>query len=175
VQPVLVEPEAGACRAARRLFDFPAVRGLGTALPMADSSFDAAWSLGVLCTTPDQLTLLGELRRAVRSGGRIGLLAFVAHRAIPSDQLPENHFPTTGGLVELVRTACLEVEQWHRTTDLPAIPPTWNKREEAVTDALTDRHGHTRAWKLAQRQSARIGQLLENETLTGELLILRQA
>jgi len=175
VQPVLVEPEAGACRAAKRLFDFPAVRGLGTALPMADSSFDAAWSLGVLCTTPDQLTLLGELRRAVRSGGRIGLLAFVAHRAIPSDQLPENHFPTTGGLVELVRTASLEVEQWHRTTDLPAIPPTWNKREEAVTDALTDRHGHTRAWKLAQRQSARIGQLLENETLTGELLILRQA
>ena len=74
-----------------------------------------------------------------------------------------------------MRTACLEVEQWHRTTDLPAIPPTWNKREEAVTDALTDRHGHTRAWKLAQRQSARIGQLLENETLTGELLILRQA
>ena len=175
VQPVLVEPEAGACRAAKRLFDFPAVRGLGTALPMVDSSFDAAWSLGVLCTTPDQLTLLGELRRAVRSGGRIGLLAFVAHRAIPSDQLPENHFPTTGGLVELVRTACLEVEQWHRTTDLPAIPPTWNKREEAVTDALTDRYGHTRAWKLAQRQSARIGQLLENETLTGELLILRQA
>jgi SAM-dependent methyltransferase len=81
VQPVLVEPEAGACRAAKRLFDFPAVRGLGTALPMADSSFDAAWSLGVLCTTPDHLTLLGELRRAVRSGGRIGLLAFVAHRA----------------------------------------------------------------------------------------------
>ena len=60
VQPVLVEPEAGACRAAKRLFDFPAVRGLGTALPMADSSFDAAWSLGVLCTMPDQLTLLGS-------------------------------------------------------------------------------------------------------------------
>jgi SAM-dependent methyltransferase len=173
VQPVLVEPEAGACRAARRLFDLPVVCGLGTALPMADLSFDAAWSLGVLCTTPDQLALLEELRRTVRAGGPIGLLVFVAHRPIPSDQLPENNFPTRTGLIELVNKAFLEVELWHSTADLPAIPPIWNEREATVTDALTDRHAHTRAWQLAQEQSSTIGHLLEDGTLTGEMLILR--
>jgi SAM-dependent methyltransferase len=172
VQPVLVEPEAGACRAARRLFDLPVVCGLGDALPMADSTFDVAWSLGVLCTTSDQLELLKELRRTVRPGGRIGLLAFVAHDAIPPGELADNHFPTTDGLVGLVERASLEVEHWHTTADLPAISADWQEREKAVTDALTDRHGHTRTWRLAEQQSGKIGQLLETGTLTGELLVL---
>ncbi len=73
----------------------------------------------------------------------------------------------------MVRKASLEVEQWHGTADLPAIPATWQEREEAVTNTLADRHGHTRAWQLAEHQSGKIGQLLENETLTGELLVLR--
>lgn len=174
VKPVLVEPEAGACRAARLLFDFPVVCGLGTALPMADQSFDAAWSLGVLCTTPDQLALLEELRRSVRVGGAIGLLVFVAHRPIPSGQLPANHFPARSGLVQLVSKACLEVELWQSTADLPAIPPMWNEREALVTHTLADRHGHTRAWRLAEKQSGTIGHLLDNGTLTGEMLILRR-
>jgi SAM-dependent methyltransferase len=173
VHPVLIEPEAGACRAARKLFDFPVVCGLGTALPFADQSFDAAWSLGVLCTTPDQLSLLKELRRTVRAGGAIGLLVFVAHGRIPSDELPDNHFPTRTALDELVRAASLEVELWHSTADLPAIPSTWTEREAAVTDALKDRYGRTRAWRLAEEQSRAIGHLLDNETLTGEMLILR--
>src|SRR5690242_8447542 len=94
VRPVLVEPETGACRASRKLFGFPVVCALGSALPMRDASFDAAWSLGVLCSTPDQLALLTELRRVVRPGGRIGLLVFVAHRDIPPNTLEGNHFPS---------------------------------------------------------------------------------
>ncbi|MDT5006812.1 MAG: hypothetical protein QOJ24_3988 [Mycobacterium sp.] len=173
VRPVLVEPEPGACRAARRLFDLPVVCGLGTALPMADLSCDAAWSLGVLCTTPDQLMLLKELRRTVRGGGPIGLLVFVARRPLPGDQLPDNHFPTKAGLIELVNEASLEVEVWHSTADLPEVPAIWNEREAAVADALTARHAHTRAWQLAEEQSGTIGRLLEDGTLTGEMLILR--
>ena len=175
VQPVLVEPEAGACRAARTLFDHPVIRGQGSALPIADSSFDAAWSLGVLCTTTEQTSLLQELRRTVRSGGRMGLLVFVAHRAIPSNQLENNHFPTTDGLFELIGEASLNVEHRLSTADLPAIPQVWSKRVEMVDDALADRYGHTRAWRLAERQSDEIGQLLEEGTLTGELLVLHHA
>ena len=107
--------------------------------------------------------------------GRIGLLAFVAHRAIPSNQLEDNYFPTTDGLVELVDEASLGVEQWLSTADLPAIPEVWSERVEMVDDALADRYGHTRAWRLAERQSGKIGQLLEEGTLTGELLVLRHA
>ena len=173
VRPFLVEPDFGACRAARRLFNLPVVCGLGSALPMADLSVDAAWSLGVLCTTADQVALLQELRRTVRTGGPIGLLVFVAHRPIAGDRLPDNHFPTSDGLAELIGEASLEVDARHSTVDLPAIPSAWMKREAAVNDALNDRHRHTRAWQLAQEQSGAIGDLLDDGTLTGEMLILR--
>jgi SAM-dependent methyltransferase len=175
VLPVLVEPQAGACRAAKKLFGYPVVCADGSALPMENSSFDAAWSLGVLCTTPDQLALLEELRRIVRPGGSIGLLAFVAQRDIPRNHLEGNHFPTSSGLIELVQRSSLHIEQWLGTAELPAIPETWNERVETVTKALIERHGHKRAWRLAERQSSRIAQLLDEETVTGELLLLRRA
>jgi SAM-dependent methyltransferase len=175
VTPVLVEPEGGACRAARTLFDYPVIQAAGSALPLADASFDAAWSLGVLCTTPDQLTLLRELRRSVRRGGPIGLLVFVARGDIPRDQLEDNHFPTRSRLTDLVADAGLVVEHWLCTADLPEIPPSWTEQVETVSEALSDRYGQTRAWQLAERQSARIGRLLGDGTLTGELLVLRHA
>lgn len=175
LRPVLVEPEAGACRAAQRLFGYPVVQALGSKLPLAEASCDAAWSLGVLCTTPDQLALLTELHRTVRRGGRIGLLAFVARGELPSDELEGNHFPAPERLLQLVEESALHVEHWLRTAELPAIPEEWNERMDAVTDELTRRHGHTDAWQLAERQSSRIGRLLEDGTLTGELLVLRHA
>ena len=175
VRPVLVDPERGACRAAASLFHYPVVQAVGSALPVRDDSFDAAWSLGVLCTTTDQQALLDELRRAVRPAGRIGLLAFVARRPLPPDDLEDNHFPTTDRLTELVANAELHVDHWLGTAELPANPPAWSEREEAVTAALSERYGHTRAWRLAERQSARIGRFLAEGTLTGELLVLRRA
>jgi SAM-dependent methyltransferase len=175
VRPVLIDPERGACRAAATLFDHPVVQAAGSALPVSDAGFDAVWSLGVLCTTPDQVALLTELRRAVRRGGRIGLLAFVAQREISPDLLEDNHFPTTARLTELFDGAVLDVEQWVSTAGLPEIPPQWTERVDTVTDVLTDRYGHTRAWQLAERQSARIGRLLDEGALTGELLVLRRA
>ncbi len=175
LQPVLAEPEAGACRAAKQLFGYPVVRAMASALPMADSSFDAAWSLGVLCTTPDQLALLNELHRAVRPGGPIGLLVFTARGDLPTNQLEGNHFPTRDRLSELVAKSSLRVEQWQGTADLPAIPEAWNERVEAVENVLSDRYGHTKAWRLAERQSSTIGELLGEGSLTGELLVVRHA
>jgi hypothetical protein len=54
VTPLLVEPEDGGCRAAQNLCGLPVVQADGSALPLADATLDAAWSLGV-CTTPHQL------------------------------------------------------------------------------------------------------------------------
>lgn len=174
VLPVLAEPEIGACRAARKLFGYPVLCADGSALPAADESFDAAWSLGVLCTTPNQLALLEELRRTVRSGGSIGLLVFVAHREIATDQLEGNHFPTPDGLLGLTEKSKLRVDHWTGTSTLPPIPETWSRRVEIVEKTLGDRHGHTRAWQLAERQSSTIGRQLEQGAITGELLVLRR-
>jgi SAM-dependent methyltransferase len=173
VLPILVEPELSACRASRRLFDYPVVCAQASGVPLADSSVDAAWSLGVLCTTQAQLELLKELRRTVRPGGYIGLLVFVAHRAIPRDLLQDNEFPTTDGLLDLIHEASLHVHQRHGTADLPPIPDTWTEYAETISTTLTDRHGHERAWELAENQSETIGRLLEEGTLTGELLVVR--
>ena len=63
VTPLRVEPAAGGCRAAQNLYGFPVVQAVGSAVPLADATVDAAWSLGVLCTAPHQLELLTELRR----------------------------------------------------------------------------------------------------------------
>ncbi|KUI34612.1 class I SAM-dependent methyltransferase [Mycobacterium sp. GA-2829] len=175
VRPLLVEPEAGACRAARTLFGFPVIQAAGSALPLADASVDAAWSLGVLCTTPHQLELLTEMRRTVRSPGRIALLAFVADEMLLTKQPQGNHFPTRGRLIELIAEAGLEIQKWRSTADLPTIPREWTDRVDAVTEALAERHGQSRAWQLAERQSGRIGDLLAAGEVTGEMLVLRHA
>ncbi|BBY17070.1 class I SAM-dependent methyltransferase [Mycolicibacterium litorale] len=171
--PVLVEPEAGACRAARRLFGFPVVQALGSALPLADACVDAAWSLGVLCTTPHQLELLTEMRRTVRAPGRIALLAFVAREPLLTKQPEGNHFPTREHLIELIADAGLAIQKWRSTADLPAIPREWTDRVDAVDAALADRHGTSRAWELAEKQSKRIADLLGEGEVTGEMLVLR--
>lgn len=173
VRPVLIDPEIGACRAAKRLFGYPVVRGDGARLPIPDSSFDAAWSLGVLCTTPDQPALLMELERIVRPPGRIGVLTFAAHSRAPNDELDGNHFPSVDALRDLVRQSGLCVEQWLRTDELPPIPRHWDARVQTVTDVLAERHGHTRIWQIAERQSSTIERLLRRGELTGELLVLR--
>lgn len=175
VRPVLVEPELGACRAAHKLFDYPVMCADGAALPLTDECVDVAWSLGVLCTTPNQLDLLGELRRTVRSAGRIGVLAFVAHHEEASKRLEGNHFPTPDGLARLVDRAGLRVVEWIGTSELPAIPEEWSERADAVEKALGDRYGHTETWRIAERQSSTIGDLLAGGMLTGELLVLRRA
>jgi ubiquinone/menaquinone biosynthesis C-methylase UbiE len=174
VHPLLVEPEPGACRAARALFGHPVVRASASALPVADESFDATWSLGVLCTVPDQLGLLTELRRVVKPTGRIGLLVFVARSTKPFDQPEGNHFPTEGRLVALLHEAGLGIDAWRGTAEMDSPTSEWQDRVEKVATELADRYGTREAWQLAKRQSDLIGRLLDDELVTGEMLTLRR-
>jgi SAM-dependent methyltransferase len=174
VNPVLVEPEAGACRAARRLFGSRAIQASATALPMSDGTFDAAWSLGVLCTVPDQLALLTELRRVVRPPGRIALLVFVAASTAPFEQPEGNHFPTEEALADLIDEAGLQVRARRRLADVEPPPPQWQSLADAVESDLRQRHSHEQAWQLADHQEELVGRLLERGTVFGELLSLRR-
>jgi SAM-dependent methyltransferase len=175
VTPLLAEPEAGACRAATTLFGMPVLQASGSALPLADHTLDAAWSLGVLCTMPDQLGLLTELRRVVRPPGRIALLVFVARTPVTDEQPEGNNFPTEDGLTAMIADAGLRIEQWRSTADLPAISQDWTRRVDAVTDLLDERYSSTKVWQVADRQSSKMGDLLEQRKVTGELLVLRHA
>jgi SAM-dependent methyltransferase len=176
VRPVLAEPEPGACRAAARLFDAPVVRADATALPFADGSVDLAWCLGVLCTAPGgaaQRAMLGQLRRVMRPGGRIGLLVYLA-AAVELDDPPQgNHFPSGGALHDLLRREGLEEVDAADARDLTKPPPDWTDRTETVERELHHRYGHTPELQAADEQSRLFGRLLSSGQLTSQVILLR--
>jgi SAM-dependent methyltransferase len=172
-RPVLSEPEAGACRAAQRLFDLPVVQA-ASALPFAAGSFDVAWSLGVLCTVPDQPHLLRELRRVLTADGRLGLLVFVAAGPLP-EQPVGNDFPTRDRLDDLLAEAGLRAQDSGSAADFAGLPAHWAERAAAVEAELERRHGDDPAWQVAGEQSAAIGRLLASGDLVGTLVVARPA
>ena len=171
LRPVLSEPEAGACRASRQLFDLPVVQA-ASRLPFAAASFDVVWSLGVLCTVPDQPELLGELRRVLRPQGRLGLLVFVATRPL-AEQPVGNDFPDEDRLRRSLADAGLRVEDSASAADFAGAPPLWQQRAEEVEAELRRRHGDHPAWRTAERQSALIGELLASGDVVGTLVVAR--
>lgn len=171
VHPVLSEPEVGACRAARKLFGLPVLQA-ASELPFASASFDVAWSLGVLCTVPDQPLLLRELHRVLQPGGRLGLLVYVARAPLP-EQPVGNDFPTEERLRDLLDEAGLVVENSASAADFAGLPLHWREHADAVDAELERRHGADSVWQTAEQQSAVIGRLLSAGDLAGTLLVAR--
>jgi hypothetical protein len=131
----------------------------------------------VLCTTAGpaaQLAALRELRRVVRPGGRIGLLAFLA--TVPElDDPPEgNHFPSVNELGTMLGQAQLPVLDRMATHDLPSPSASWQERTHAVESELERRHGQDPAWRTAEAQSGRIGHLLRQGQLESQLILLQR-
>ena len=162
--PVCAEPMAAAVRASRRLFGLRSVVALGQQLPFADGAFDAAWCLGVLCTTSDKAEALGELRRVLADGGRLGLLVFVADGPLPPP-LPEgNEFPSEEELLALLTAAGFELQE-RTDADLGDSPPEWAERADAVDAEVARRHGEDPAFQKAQENAKRVGRLLSSGEL----------
>ena len=170
-RPVLAEPMLGAVRAARHLFDLPAVVALGERLPLADGSFPAAWSLGVLDTTPDKAGLLAELRRVLMPGGRAGLVAYVAGGPVP-DAPEGNEFPTGTELRALLDGAGLAVVETVPVADLPDDPPAWKRRDRRVQDDIEARHGDDERWKRARADEDKVAELLADGRVTAHAVRL---
>lgn len=164
VRPVCAEPMVEAVRASRALFGLPSLVAVSQALPLADGSFDVAWCLGVLCTTEDKTELLAELRRVLRTGGRLGMLVFVAEEELPPP-LPEgNSFPTREEVDALLAGAGFAVVAGTEA-DLSDSPPEWQQRADAVDAEVQRRHGGDPRWAEAQEQSGRVGRLLGSGAL----------
>jgi SAM-dependent methyltransferase len=164
LRPVCAEPMEAAVRASRRLFGLPSVVAVSQALPFADAAFDAAWCLGVLCTTSDKAGALAELRRVLEPGGRLGLLVFVADRPLPPP-LPEgNEFPTEAGLRDLLGAAGFVLADV-ADADLADSPAEWGERADAVDAEVERRHGGDPAFGQAREQSRRVGRLLSDGAL----------
>lgn len=160
VTPVCVEPMPGAALASRRLFGLPAVVAPAQALPFRDASFDAAWCLGVLCTTKEKAGLLGELRRVLTASGRLGLLAFVADGPLPPPLPDGNDFPDAAELRSLLTAAGFAILQSVPAASLRDAPVSWQARADRVEDELVRQHGGDERWESSVEQAARMGRLI---------------
>jgi SAM-dependent methyltransferase len=159
--PVCAEPMAAAVRASRRLFGLPSVVALGQQLPFTDGAFEAAWCLGVLCTTSDKPGALRELRRVLADGGRLGLLVFVADQPL-SPPLPEgNEFPSEAELRGLLSDAGFTLDAT-TDADLSDSPAEWTERADAVEAEIARRHRDDPAFRQAEENSRRVGRLLSD-------------
>ncbi len=164
LRAVCAEPMAAAAGAGRRLFGLPSVVAVSQHLPFAGGAFDAAWCLGVLCTTSDKAGALRELRRVLGDGDRLGLLVFVADRPLPPPVPEGNEFPTEPELRGLLAGAGFHLAAT-ADADLGDSPPEWQQRADAVAAEVARRHGQDPAFREAEEQSRRVGRLLSEGAL----------
>lgn len=169
VRPLCAEPMESAVHAGRALFGLPSVVAVSQALPLADCSVDAAWCLGVLCTTDQQAELLAELHRVLVPGGRFGLLVFVAVGELPPPLPAGNTFPAQAELDALLADAGFRVTGTAEA-DLSDSPAQWQQRAAAVDVEVQRRHGSDPRWAQAQEQSGRVGRLLNSKVLRPRLV-----
>jgi SAM-dependent methyltransferase len=170
VQPVLVEPMLGACRAAVHLFGLTAVVGAGQRLPVATGAVDAVWCLGVLCTTEDKPALVRELRRVLPRGGPLGLLVFTARRGRLPDPPQGNAFPTDDEVARLLDDSGFDLVQQLDAAEVAATPLSWTERIEAVDRVIADAHGDDPRFALALDQEQRVARLLDEGRVAGRLV-----
>lgn len=173
VGPVLVDPMSGACASAAQLFGLPAVVATAQRLPFRDGAFDAAWCLGVLCTTEQKLPALRELRRVLREGGDVGLLVFLRH----TDRLPVapegNDFPSEVELDGLLAATGFAVLDSVSADAFADPPPQWRAQVELVAQMLAEDHSRDARWKEVQRQQRPMEELLSGGLVSGRLIHAR--
>jgi SAM-dependent methyltransferase len=170
VRPFCAEPMRHAAAASRRMFGLRAVAAQAQALPYAAGTFDAAWCLGVLCTTPDKATILAELRRVLRPGGHLGLLVYAATGPLTDPPPAGNDFPPEADLPALLTAAGFDLRAQQHAADLPAPPPAWRRHADLVEQTIAARHGDDPRWREAQDQSARVARLIDDGELRAVLL-----
>jgi ubiquinone/menaquinone biosynthesis C-methylase UbiE len=161
----------GACIAARRLFARPTVVADGAALPFPDHSFEAVWSLGVLCTLEDKEPTLEEIVRVVAPDGVVGLLIYLKTADVLPDQPDGNHFPTEQQLDRLLEHAGLRVVASAKLADFASPSTKWQAAESRVEELIERDHCADDRWQRAQDQQDTMGRLIGEDHVRGHLLV----
>lgn len=174
VRPILLEPMPGACRAAVRLFGpvlgSATLVAAGDRLPLAPGSADAAWCLGVLCTTGAKAELLAEVRRVLRPGAALGLFVLLADQPRPLGAPEGNLFPSEQELADLLSGAGFQLVERRPTADFGAAPRSWTDRADRVEQAVARAHDGDARLAASQDQEQRLARLMDDGTVTGHLL-----
>ncbi|HET9077972.1 MAG TPA: class I SAM-dependent methyltransferase [Acidimicrobiales bacterium] len=167
---VASEPMIGAARGCRRLFDRPAVVAWSHRLPFAGGTFDGALALAVLSTAQDKDAYLGEVRRILRPGGRLGLLEYVRTSADLPDPPVNNRFLGPGELDRIVGDHGFRIDATAMSDDLPSAPEEWTSVADRVNREVSERHRGAGAARTAEEQQDRFARLLSTGALRIRLL-----
>ena len=170
VVPLLSDPEAGACRAAQRLFGFPVVQA-ASEQPFRSGIITVAWGLGLLCTVDEQFGFLRELRRVLTPAGRLGLLVFVAYGSLHRKAPAGNNFPQWNELLDLLSAAGFTVDTAVCEADQATASAHWQDRADQVHEELARRHAQDERWLVSAEQSALIGELLKRREVNATVII----
>ena len=172
LRSLCVDPMPAACEGARSLLGLPAVVGDAGRLPLADGAFDAAWSLGTLCTTEHKSRWLGELRRVVRDDAPVALLVLVGTPAAFATPWG-NHFPSDEELVDLVVRAGFAITDRTWSAELPDADERWQSLEREVDEAVARCHGRDDRFVRVTEQEQVLGRLLDAGRIRGRLIVAR--
>jgi len=144
VEPSMTAVQLAGPRIAAAPFAVEVVGPDGGRLPLPDGSADAALCTWTLCTVPDPVAAVGEIRRVLRPGGR---LHFVEHGQAPDARVRRlqrwfrgAHRRVAGGCVldrnppEILRRGGLNVTHLD-TYYLAGVPKPWAWTYEGVATA----------------------------------------
>jgi SAM-dependent methyltransferase len=172
VRPVCVDPVRSACRGAATLLGLPALVADACRLPLAPASFEAAWSLGTLCTTERKYAWLAELSRVVRPRGRLGLLVLVSTGDAFGTRWG-NAFPADADLEPLLGRADFRLLDRVWSDDLPEPGAAWRRTEQAVERVVHEAHRADPRLARVAAQDARMAGLIGSGRVRGRLVVAR--
>ena len=148
----------------------PSVVALSQALPFADGAFDAAWCLGVLCTTADKAGAAGRAAPGARRRRPARPAGLRRRRAPASAPARGQQLPDVGR----GRAGCsprpASGSPRRPTPTWPTAPPTGRPEPAPSTPRWSAGTATTRRGPRPQEQSGRVGRLLGSGALRPRLI-----
>lgn len=149
-----------AARGITRLFpDLRVALATTRALPFADATFTAAWSLGVIEMIEHKQEAFEEIARVLAPGARMVLYDFVA----TEDQLEKppaaDRFASAAEIAKLLEAAGLRVIEAGTVPFLPQPPDEWQSAIKRVRDRIRERHEDDERFLLAEEERGNFNRL----------------
>jgi SAM-dependent methyltransferase len=176
---VAIVPSGRIAAAVRQVFPSLAVEvGTGSALPVADGGADAVWLIGQSAWPCRTEAVLAEAARALRPGGRVGILDVVATSRAAVDRaaalgFAPDRFDRAVAVRGLAGAAGLVVEVNQVVPDSPA-PPLWGHAAAALDHEVRRHHLGDVRWLARRDVQTRLHDLRREGALELRMVVARR-